>query len=475
MDRPGQNPAVSATAASPAGAPASGDRPPVGAASPGSALAAPGDFAAISKPNLSPILGRYFERSWDHGEGHILYDSAGRGFLDFASGIATTSLGHHHPAVTQAIKDQADKLLHICNALGYLEPVGQLATMLADACPDPLDTVFFGNSGAEAVEGALKLARRVTGRPGIIAFRGAFHGRTFGAASITSSSINYRLGYEPLLPSVYLTPFPNVYRYFGDDEEAATAGAMGALRTLLGHEIPASSVAAIIIEPIQGEGGFNPAPVSFLRELRALCDENGILLIADEIQSGMARTGKMWAFEHAGIVPDVVCVAKALANGMPLAAIVSSRELQERWGVGAHGTTFGGNPVSCAAGVAVMKTIAEQGLVANAAARGEELIAGLKGLMAQDDRIGDVRGRGLMIGVELVKDRATREPDTATSEALVLACAEQGLLVLNCGTHHNVIRFLPPIDVTSAEIAQGVELFSGALAGIPRSGASAES
>jgi 4-aminobutyrate aminotransferase len=455
MQPTGDQPTASPSAASSAGAPET-------------ALAARGDYAALSRPHLSPILGRYYEQSWERGEGHTLYDSAGRGYLDFACGIATTSLGHHHPAVTQAIKDQADKLLHICNALGYLEPVGRLATMLADACPQPLDTVFFGNSGAEAVEASLKLARRVTGRPGIVAFRGAFHGRTFGAASITSSSINYRLGYEPLLPSVYLTPFPNVYRYFGDDEEAATAGAMGALRTLFAHEIPAASVAAIIIEPIQGEGGFSPAPVSFLRELRALCDEHGILLICDEIQSGVARTGKMWAFEHADIVPDVVCVAKALSNGLPIGAIVSRRELQERWGVGAHGTTFGGNPVSCAAGIAVLETIARQGLVANAAARGEEMLAGLRGLMAQDERIGDVRGRGLMVGVEMVKDRATRDPDTATGEALVQACAEQGLLVLNCGMHHNVVRFLPPIDATAEEMARGVELFGAALRSLPR-------
>jgi 4-aminobutyrate aminotransferase len=431
------------------------------------ALAAAGDYAAISKPHLSPILGRYYERSWERGEGHTLYDSSGRGFLDFACGIATTSLGHHHPAVTQAIKDQADKLLHICNALGYLEPVGQLATMLAEVCPKPLDTVFFGNSGAEAVEASLKLARRVTGRPGIVAFRGAFHGRTFGAASITSSSINYRLGYEPLLPSVYLTPYPNVYRYFGEDEEAATAGAMGALRTLFAHEIPATSVAAIIIEPIQGEGGFSPAPLSFLRELRALCDEHGILLICDEIQSGIARTGRMWAFEHAGIVPDVICLAKALSNGLPIGAIVSRRDLQERWGVGAHGTTFGGNPVSCAAGIAVLETISRQGLVANSEARGQELMTALQGLMAKDERIGNVRGRGLMVGVEMVKDRATRDPDTATGEALVQACADQGLLVLNCGMHHNVIRFLPPIDTASEEIAQGVEMFGAALRSVP--------
>jgi 4-aminobutyrate aminotransferase len=454
---------VPVSAATPAGAPARGTT-----AADTSALVAAGDFAALSLPHLSPILGRYYERSWSHGEGHTLYDSAGRGFLDFACGIATTSLGHHHPAVTAAIKDQADKLLHICNALGYLEPVAQLATMLAEVCPDPLDTVFFANSGAEAIEAALKLARRVTGRPGIIAFRGAFHGRTFGAASITSSSINYRLGYEPLLPSVYLTPFPNTYRYFGDDEEAATAGAMAALRTTLSHEIPASSVAAIIIEPIQGEGGFNPAPASFLRELRALCDETGILLIFDEVQSGVARTGRMWAFEHAGVVPDVLCVAKALANGMPISAIVSSRELQEKWGIGAHGTTFGGNPVSCAAGIAVLRTIEEQGLIANAAARGTELIAGLNRIMAGDIRIGDVRGLGLMVGVEFVSDRATRDPDGETCDALIQACADQGLLVLNCGTNHNVVRFLPPIDVTSEEISTALSLFSAALHTVPR-------
>jgi 4-aminobutyrate aminotransferase and related aminotransferases len=205
-----------------------------------------------------------------------------------------------------------------------------------------------------------------------------------------------------------------------------------------------------------------------MRELRSLCDQHGILLICDEIQSGIARTGRMWAFEHAGIVPDVVCVAKALANGLPIGAIVTRRELQERWGVGAHGTTFGGNPVSCAAGVAVMRTIAEQGLVENSAARGDELLAGLRKLMANDDRIGDVRGPGLMVGVELVKDRATRDPDTETSEALVQACADQGLLVLNCGTHHNVIRFLPPIDVTTEEIARGVDMFKTALQSIPQ-------
>ena len=473
MDPTGQEPVVSATAASTAGAPA-GDPRPASAPATDTALVASGDFAALSRPHLSPILGRYFERSWDHGEGHTLYDSAGRGFLDFACGIATTSLGHHHPAVTQAIKDQADKLLHICNALGYLEPVGQLATMLADACPEPLDTVFFGNSGTEAMEGALKLARRVTGRPGIVAFRGAFHGRTFGAASITSSSINYRHGLRATSAVRLPDPVPECLsllrrrRGGGHDRRHGRASNPSRARDPRPHPSRRSSSsrsrakAASTLRPFRSCGSSAPSATR-----TASCSS------PTRSRSGIARTGKMWAFEHAGIVPDVVCVAKALANGMPIGAIVSRRELQERWGVGAHGTTFGGNPVSCAAGVAVLHTIAEQGLVANAATRGDELIAGLRRLMAADDRIGDVRGRGLMVGVELVKDRATREPDGDTSEALIQACAEHGLLVLNCGMHHNVVRFLPPIDATTEEIARGVELFAAALRSLPRTGASA--
>ncbi len=434
---------------------------------PATAMTAP-DFAALSRPHLSPILGRYFERSWGHGEGHRLFDTAGKSYLDFACGIAVTVLGHRHPAVNRAVHDQVDRLLHICNAEGYVEPVGRLAGLIAHAMPDGLDTVFFANSGAEAIEGALKLARRVSGRPGIVAFTGGFHGRTFGAASVTSSNLNYRTGYEPLLPSVYLSPFPNAYRDFGGDEEAATKSALASLKRLLTEQIPARSVAAILIEPVQGEGGYNPAPPAFLRALRALCDENGILLIADEVQSGYGRTGRMWGFEHAGIVPDVVCLAKAIANGLPLAAIVTRRELQDRWGMGAHGTTYGGNPVACAAGVAVLETIRDQDLVANAAARGAELSAGLRELMAQDSRIGDVRGPGLMIGVEFVRDGATREPDGATADALLARCADEGLLILSCGTSHHVIRWIPPLDVTSAEIQEGLAIFRSSLRGLPR-------
>ena len=419
-------------------------------------------------PQLTPVLGRYFERSWSYGEGHRLYDTAGKAYLDFANGIAVTALGHRHPRVTAAIHDQVDRLIGPINAIGFTEPISGLATALAATFPDPLDSVMFLNSGSEAIDAALKLARRVTGRPGIIAFRGGFHGRTFGAASVTTSNINYRTGYEPLLPGVYFAPFPAAYPEFAGDEEAASAASMAVLESLMTTVVAPSTVGSILIEPVLGEGGYNPAPASFLRGLRALCDEHGILLIADEVQSGYGRTGAMWAFEHAGIVPDVVCVAKAIANGLPLSAIVSSRALQERWGRGAHGSTFGGNPVACAAGIAVLETIRDEDLLANAAARGVELVTGLGNIAAEDDRIGDIRGIGLMIGVEFTRDPATREPDGTLPDRLMAGCAEAGLLVLTCGRQHEVVRWIPPLDVSAAEIAEAVEIFGETLASMAR-------
>jgi 4-aminobutyrate aminotransferase len=414
-------------------------------------------------PNLTPVVGRYFEREWSHGIGHRLFDSDGKAYLDFANGIAVTALGHAHPRVTAAIHAQVDKLIGPINAIGYTEPISRLATDLAATFPGPLDSVMFLNSGSEVIDGALKLARRVTGRPGIIAFRGGFHGRTFGATSVTTSNINYRTGYEPLLPGVYFAPYPAVYDDFGGDEGRASEACLDILRSLMETVVAPSTVAAILIEPILGEGGYMPAPVAFLQGLRSICDEHGILLIADEVQSGFGRSGRMWAFEHAGIVPDVVCVAKAIANGLPLSAIVSSLELQQRWGRGAHGSTFGGNPVACAAGVAVLETIRDEGLVANAAARGAELTAGLGAIAAEDERIGDIRGPGLMVGVEFVRDKATREVDSALPDRLIAACADAGLLVLTCGRQHEVVRWIPPLNVTAAEIAEAVEIFGETL------------
>ena len=422
------------------------------------------DLAALAEAHLTPVLGRYFERSWDRGEGHRLYDTSGRGYLDFANGIAVSVLGHHHPAVTAAIHAQVDRMIAPTAAMGYAEPTVRLADRLVATMPEPIDTVFFLNSGSEAIEAAMKLARRVTGRPAIVAFTGAFHGRTIGATSITSSNVNYRKGYEPLLPSVYLTQFPRVYRDFGGDEERALRVTVGHLEALFATTVPGESVAAVIIEPVQGEGGYVPAPPAFLRALRAICDRYGILLVADEVQAGFGRTGRMWSFEHAGIVPDVVCTAKAIANGLPLSALMSRRELQERWGKSAHGTTYGGNPVACAAGVAVLDTIVGEDLVANSAARGAELLAALREIAATDERIGDVRGPGLMIGVEFVRDRGTREPDGETCEAVIQACADEGLLLITCGVDHNVIRWIPPIDVTPAEIEEALAIFRRVLA-----------
>ena len=421
------------------------------------------DLAALTGGHLTPVLGRYFERSWSHGVGHRLYDTSGKAYLDFANGIAVTALGHAHPAVTAAIHAQADRLIGPTGAIGFAEPVARLVDRLAATLPDPIDSIFLLNSGSEAIDGAMKLARRVTGRPAIIAFQGAFHGRTYGATSITTSSPNYRRGYEPMLPSVYIAPYPAAWRDFDGDEARATEASLDHLRRLLSSVAPAPTVAAIFIEPVQGEGGYVPAPLDFLRGLRDLCDEHGILLIADEVQSGYGRTGAMWAFEHAGIVPDVVCIAKAIANGLPLSAIAARRELHEQWGRGAHGSTYGGNPLACAAALAVLETIEGEGLVANAAARGAELTAGLGRLKAEDERIGDVRGPGLMVGVEFVANRETKAPDGALVDRLVARSADLGLLVLSCGAEHQVVRWIPPLDVRPGEISEALEIFGEAL------------
>jgi 4-aminobutyrate aminotransferase len=421
---------------------------------------------ALDTQHLSPVLGRYFQRTWVRGEGHRLWDGEGREYLDFACGIAVTVLGHKHPRVNAAIHAQVDTLMHMCNGLGYLDPVTQLADLLVETMPEGLDAVFFGNSGAEVIDGAIKLARKSTGRTAIIGFTGGFHGRTYGALSLTTSNVNYRTGHAPLVPDIHIAPFPNVYRDFGGDEEAATRMSLDHLERMFASEIPPSTVAAFLLEPVQGEGGFNPAPAAFLQGLRRLADKHGILLIIDEVQSGYGRTGTMWNFEQAGIVPDVVTVAKGIANGLPLAAIVARRDLHEKWGVGAHGSTFGGNPVSCAAGIAVLETIRDENLVANAAARGAELKAGLEAIAAKDPRIGDVRGPGMMIATEFVKDNVTREP-LPIGDPLIEKLADAGLLLLTCGAHHNIIRWIPPLDVTSAEIQEALGIFERVLGEYP--------
>ncbi|MBX3029665.1 MAG: aspartate aminotransferase family protein [Chloroflexi bacterium] len=437
---------------------------PVTTSSEAAALSGNAALAARSG-HLSPVLARYFQRGWVRGEGHRLYDADGKEYLDFACGLAVTILGHAHPAVSAAIHEQTDQLLHMCNGLGYLPPVTDLADALVETLPAPLDSVLLANSGAEAIEGAVKLARRVTGRPAVIGFSGAFHGRTYAPLSMTTSNLNYRVGHGPFLPDTYVSQFPSVYRGFGGDETAAVEGALASLQRLLAEQVPPQSVAAFLIESVQGEGGYDPVPAAFYQELRTIADRHGILLIADEVQSGLGRTGRMWGFEHAGIVPDVVCIAKGIANGLPLSAVVASTEHMRAWGAGAHGSTFGGNPVSCAAGVAVLRTIREERLVENAAERGAQLTAGLRAIAAEDPRIGDVRGPGLMIGVEFVTDRETRTPDTVIGDVLIARCADLGLLLLTCGPSHNVVRWIAPLDVTADEVDEALGIFRTALAG----------
>ncbi len=317
---------------------------------------------SLATEHLSPVLARYFETSWARGEGHSLWDADGKEYLDFACGIATTVLGHGEPRVKAAAKAQLDQLWHMCNGLGYLEPVSQLADAIAAVMPAPLDTVFFGNSGTEVIEGAVKLARRTTGRSWIIGFANGFHGRTYASMSLTSSNLNYRVGHGPLLPNVYVAPFPICVPLVRQRRSRGD----GCI-----HRLPREPVR--LADPSAG-GGCVPDRAGAGRgrlhagtrcrscaSLRRLADRHGILLIADEVQSGYGRTGSMWAFQRAEIVPDVVTLAKAIANGLPLSAIVSSRALMERWGRGAHGSTFGGNPVACAAGVAVLEVIQQDG------------------------------------------------------------------------------------------------------------------
>lgn len=423
------------------------------------------DLAALAADNISPILGRYMDKSWSHGSGHRLYDTAGNGYLDFANGIAVTALGHAHPRVLEAVHAQVDKLMGPVHAFGFSEPTVKLAQLLAASLPDPLDSVLFLNSGSETIDAAIKLARRVTGRPAVIAFRGAFHGRTIGATSVTTSALTYRKGYEPLLPAVYTTVYPAAYRYYAGDEEKAVADALKHFDGLLMTTVAPDEVAAVIIEPVQGEGGYYPAPAAFMQGLRERCTKHGILLVADEVQSGYGRTGDMWAFEDSGIVPDVVCVAKAIANGLPLSAVVASKETMTAWGKSAHGTTYGGNPVACAAGVAVIETIVDEDLLGNARARGAELMGGLRELMADNQAIGDVRGRGLMIGVEFVKDRSTRMPDGEMADAVIARARDAGLILLSCGIAHQVIRWIPPLDVSVPEVEESLRIFEGALRG----------
>ena len=394
-------------------------------------------------------------------EGIYVEDVTGRRFMDFTSGLATVNIGHNHPGVVEAIRKQAENFIH-SGCIFYYEPMIVLAEKLREVTPHGIDMFFFSNSGAEAVEGAMKLARFSTGRQGVIAFTGGFHGRTFGAMSLTTSSIRYRRMYHPFVPSVYHAPYPYCFRcFFGQRPGACSMDCYAYLERLFKHLIPPEEVACMIIEPVLGEGGYVVPPKEFLAGLRTLCDRWGILLVLDEVQAGMGRTGKWFASEHFGVVPDIMTVAKGIASGMPLSAVASKKEIMEKWPKGAHGTTFGGNPVSCAAAVATIGIIEKEGLLAKAIQTGGYAMTKLRSIQERYRAIGDVRGLGLMIGIEFVTDAG--EADTVGLNKVIRYCLEKGLVLLECGVDKNIIRLAPPLVVETEGIDRGLDIFEEAL------------
>jgi 4-aminobutyrate aminotransferase len=411
-------------------------------------------------PHVSPVWSRYTPIIAQRAEGCYVYDQDGSAYLDFTSGIGVTSTGHCHPRVVEAIRKQAGLLLHGQVNIIFHQPLLDLVSELRQIVHPSLDGFFFSNSGAEAVEGALKLARQAIGRPNVIVFQGSFHGRTVATMSLTTSKTVYRAGYQPLMPGVFVTPYPYAYRY-GWDDETTSRWCMDELEFLLNTQTAPQETAAIILEPVLGEGGYVVPPASYVRALRQLCDQHGILLIADEIQSGFGRTGRWFAQEHFDLRPDIVTVAKGIASGMPLSGVFSRLELMQKWIPGSHGGTYGGNAVACAAAIATIQTIKEENLLENARVRGEQLVSGLRHLQEEFPAIGDVRGLGVMIGTEF--RTADRKPDKATAKAVAHACLDRKLMLLTCGPWDNTIRWIPPLVVQPEQINEGLRIFRGAL------------
>ncbi len=419
------------------------------------------DIIARQQRVFTPALHIYHPIAIDRGEGSWMIDRDGRRYLDFASGLAVLNIGHNHPRVLDAVKRQLDTFAHT-GGIYYNETTLAVAELLTSITPSGLDMLFFSNSGAEAVEGAIKLARFVTGRQGIVAFSGAFHGRTLGAVSLTSSSARYRTRYHPLLPSVFHAPYPFCYRCpFGRAVNSCDQACMNYLQEMLRRFITPAEVAAVIIEPVLGEGGYVPAPEFFLRQLREFCDQHNILLIFDEVQSGMGRIGEWFAAQHYGVTPDVLTVAKGIASGFPLSAVVAKHEIMESWPEGAHGTTFGGNPLSCAAAIATIETIRDEGLLSRCRMLGEQAMTRLRAMQERYFRVGDVRGSGLMIGVELVNADGTPAGDIC--QRLLEFCCEQGLILINCGPERNIIRFIPPLTISDRELEQALDIIETGL------------
>jgi 4-aminobutyrate aminotransferase len=409
---------------------------------------------------VSPSYPRDYPFVMSHGRGAEVWDVDGNRFLDFAAGIAVCSTGHSHPTVVRAIKEAADRFLHISSDYWHEGQV-RLAERMNELSPmkEPVMS-FFAQSGTESVEAALKLARYVTGRGRFIGFLGGFHGRTMGSLAFTSSKYTQQKGFFPVMPGVTHVPYPNNYRplFAGADQGHAVLRYIEDV--LFVHNVPAGEVAAILVEPIQGEGGYLVPPDGFLAGLRELCDRHGILLIFDEVQSGIGRTGKWFASQHWDVAPDIMTLAKGLGSGMPIGMVVAKRSVMQNWSRGAHGNTYGGNPLCCAAALATLDVI-EAECLDNVPAVGRHFMSRLDMLARRYAQIGEVRGRGLMIGMELVTDRATKTPAKSLCDALIARAYQNGLILLSCG--QSTVRFMPPLMVTAADVDEAVHLLEASL------------
>ena len=420
------------------------------------------EYVARDAAAISPSYTRSYPFVMDHGRGSLVWDVDGNRYIDFNAGIAVTATGHAHPDVVRAIQEQAEQFIHMSGTDFYYPVQIELAERLNGLAPGPAPKkLFFTNSGAEAVEAALKLARYATGRPRFLAFHGAFHGRTMGALALTASKAVQRRGFAPLMPGVTHVPYGYCYRCpFNLEYPDCDIACVDYIEeTVLRQEVPPEEVAAIFVEPIQGEGGYVVPPPGWHERLRALADRYGILLVADEIQTGMGRTGKWFAIEHWGVVPDIVCLAKGIASGLPLGAMIARADLMT-WPPGAHGNTFGGNPIACAASLATLRLI-EGGLMENAARMGAHMLERLREMQSYHPTMGDVRGKGLMIGVELVRDKATRERAPDLRDEVIQRAFRKGLLILGCGP--NTIRFMPALTIDQETADVGLAIFEEAL------------
>ena len=414
---------------------------------------------------LAPI----FAQDWPNlpvvkAQGIYLYGLDGKRYMDFMAAFGVVNVGHNHPRVVTAAREQMEKQIHGAVGVTLHESVLRLAYMLPEILPGNLDMFFFGNSGSEAVEGSIKLARNVTKRPGIIAFMGAFHGRTYGAASLTASKAIYRTGLDPFLPGIYHVPYADVYHSsHPDNPTLCVEESLAQLETLLKRIVAPSQVAAVIVEPIQGEGGYIVPPKEFLKRLQEICTSKDILLIFDEVQTGFGRTGEWFAAQAFGVKPDIMAIAKGIASGFPLGVICARRELMSRWEPTVHGTTFGGNPISCAAAIATIDTIRDEGLLQNAKEKGEYLIKRLRELKTKHEVIGDARGLGLMTAIEFIHPGTDREANAAAAKKVLTESLVRGLLMYPCGLHGQAIRLAPPLTVTQEQIDEAMKILDQSL------------